>query len=302
MIGRVTQTSMQYASLRHLQAGQARLSELQDRQSSGKLLTRPSDNPAGAVDALRLRSAQRANAQYARNADDAIGWLSTLDSTLTATSTQMSGVRDLIIQAGNGALSSTQREAIAAQLDASAGALLGLANTTYMGRTIFAGTSTAGEAFTAQPDGTYTWNGTSGAPVERRIGDATTVQVDSAGPSVFGSDEGGGQSVFAFIGSMAASLRAGDAVDVSASLTTIDSFSSGVLSQASTVGTRYNQAQGAKAAQQSLQLTLTQQLSAVEDADLAETIIDLSTQQVAYQAALSATAQVLQPSLLDFLS
>jgi len=46
---------------------------------------------------------------------------------------------------------------------------------------------------------------------------------------------------------------------------------------------------------------LTSQLSDVEDIDLPKTISDMQLQQVAYQAALSAGAKVVQPSLVDFL-
>jgi flagellar hook-associated protein 3 FlgL len=46
---------------------------------------------------------------------------------------------------------------------------------------------------------------------------------------------------------------------------------------------------------------LQSQLSDVEDIDLPKTITELSLQQTAYQAALAATAKVIQPSLVDFL-
>jgi flagellar hook-associated protein 3 FlgL len=48
-------------------------------------------------------------------------------------------------------------------------------------------------------------------------------------------------------------------------------------------------------------LSLTGQLSEVEDIDLPKTITELQLQQTAYQAALAATARVVQPSLVDFL-
>ena len=46
--------------------------------------------------------------------------------------------------------------------------------------------------------------------------------------------------------------------------------------------------------------TLTQ-LSETEDADMAKTLIDFSSQQAAYQAALKAGANIVQSSLMDFL-
>jgi hypothetical protein len=48
-------------------------------------------------------------------------------------------------------------------------------------------------------------------------------------------------------------------------------------------------------------LTMKENVSDVEDADLAEVMMNLQTQQVAYQAALRATARAIHPSLADFL-
>ncbi len=48
-------------------------------------------------------------------------------------------------------------------------------------------------------------------------------------------------------------------------------------------------------------LSVTSQLSEVEDVDLPKTIMDMQLQQTSYQAALAASAKVIQPSLIDFL-
>ncbi|CAN5337420.1 hypothetical protein BH23ACT9_BH23ACT9_24200 [soil metagenome] len=48
-------------------------------------------------------------------------------------------------------------------------------------------------------------------------------------------------------------------------------------------------------------VTAMQTRSAIARIDMPETIMELQMQEVAYQAALGATARVLQPSLLDFL-
>ena len=45
----------------------------------------------------------------------------------------------------------------------------------------------------------------------------------------------------------------------------------------------------------------TRQLSETEDADIAKTLIELNSQQTAYQASLKVGANILQTSLLDFL-
>jgi flagellar hook-associated protein 3 FlgL len=48
-------------------------------------------------------------------------------------------------------------------------------------------------------------------------------------------------------------------------------------------------------------LSVSSQLSDIEDVDLPKAIMDLQIQQTSYQAALAATAKVIQPSLIDFL-
>jgi flagellar hook-associated protein 3 FlgL len=48
-------------------------------------------------------------------------------------------------------------------------------------------------------------------------------------------------------------------------------------------------------------ISLKGQLSEVEDIDLPQTIMDVKLQETAYQAALAASARVIQPSLMDFL-
>jgi flagellar hook-associated protein 3 FlgL len=67
------------------------------------------------------------------------------------------------------------------------------------------------------------------------------------------------------------------------------------------VGTRGQRLEQAASINATRSLTLTAQLADTEDVDLPKTIMNMQAQQVSYQAALQVTAQVLQPTLLDFL-
>jgi flagellar hook-associated protein 3 FlgL len=67
------------------------------------------------------------------------------------------------------------------------------------------------------------------------------------------------------------------------------------------VGTRYGRVEGAQTTLTDANLNNTAALSEVENVDIAKAIVDLQMAEVAHQAALGATARVLQPSLLDFL-
>ncbi|HRK48069.1 MAG TPA: flagellin, partial [Nocardioides sp.] len=68
-----------------------------------------------------------------------------------------------------------------------------------------------------------------------------------------------------------------------------------------TVGATYKRIETAQSGLVDRKLNLTTSLSNIEDIDLAEASIEVSMRQVAYQAALAATAKTLQPSLMDFL-
>jgi flagellar hook-associated protein 3 FlgL len=62
-----------------------------------------------------------------------------------------------------------------------------------------------------------------------------------------------------------------------------------------------NRLQLAGARIQDTQTNTTAALSKVQDADMAATITNFSTEQAAYTAALRASASIVQTSLLDFL-
>ena len=299
MIGRVTQSSIQSGSLHHLQKRMSSQANLHEQLSSGKRVNRPSDDPAGSVDIMRIRSQQRADTQYERNVNNAISWLTTIDDTLTTVSSRLTKARTLVLQGANsGAMSENQRGAIANEIEAIGQALVGLANTSYNGRFVFAGTSAADSAFTVEEDpatGEKTYAHT-GSAVERRVADATSLRIDSDGAHVFG--EGAG-SVFALMDRIAQDLR--DGKDISGYVDQIDAVSSRVLQEAGRVGSRVNQATEAKEAILNRSVTLASQLQAVEEIDTPAALIELSTLETAYQIALASTARVLQPSLLDHL-
>ena len=67
------------------------------------------------------------------------------------------------------------------------------------------------------------------------------------------------------------------------------------------IGTRSARMETAATINSNLQLTLQPSSAHTEDVDLPKTIMNLQMQQTGYQAALSATAKALQPTLLDFL-
>lgn len=288
---RITTASLTTNTERNLQAAMNRLATIQNKAGTHKEIGRPSDDPAGTANVMALRTQQRQNEQFSRNVQDANGWLSTTDQALTTATDILQQVRDLTVKGANdGALNPDAKEAIALELDQLHDALLNAANTQFMGRHVFAGTSDKANAV----DSSYGFSGTSG--VERRIGTNSNVRVDADGAQVFGE---GSASVFQLIKNIAADLRAG--ANISSRIGEVDLGLQKVLGSQATIGASHASVLAADDALLSDSVALEARRSGIEDIDMGSVILELKTQEVAYQAALSAASRTLQPSLMDFL-
>jgi flagellar hook-associated protein 3 FlgL len=291
---RVTERSVATKVLNGLNGNLNRLGDIQQKMSSGKEISQPSDSPTGTVLSMRYRSEMATVSQYGRNAADGVAWLGAADSALQSTTKQVQQVRDLVLQgASAGAAGSPEaRESLAAEIDNIRKSVIAVANTRYLDRPIFGGTTAGTNAYA--DDGSFT--GDSGT-VLRTVGDGNRVQVNVSGPDAFGT---GTDQIFAILTDVADHLR-NDPSALSADLDRIDGAQATLQKAMATVGARYNQVTAAQDASESRVMDLTGQLSDVEDIDLAKTITDMQLQQSAYQVALAAAAKVVQPSLVDFL-
>jgi flagellar hook-associated protein 3 FlgL len=300
---RVTQHSIATNSLANLQANLLRVSQLQEQMTSGKVINRPSDSPTGAISSLDLRAQIKGAEQHSRNADDGVSWLGAQDTTLGTINDVLQRVRVLTLQGTSTGNSDPEaRKAIATEISSLRDSVLSLANTTYLGRPVFGGTSANEQAFVADTSDPsivpppIVYNG-DGGQVTRRIGVNSTVRVDSGGLDVFGPD---GASLFTVLDRITDHLTS-DPTALQGDLDDLDAATLRVRNARTDVGARYGQADAARQAADDRVLSLRATLSGVEDIDLPHTIMDLQMQQMAYQTALGATAKALQPSLLDFL-
>ena len=294
MISRMTNSMLLASAQRNMQTSMSQLGRLQEQASSQKRITKPSDDPQGVSEAMQVRAQQRAGEQFARNINDGAGWLTTIDGALKSSTDLLQRARNLVVQGSNsGALSGPAREAIALELDSLREELLRQANTEYLGQLVFAGNSTASVAF----DATLTHTGVAGSTVERRVGTASTIQVDADGAKIFGE---GADSVFALLADTAQDLRTG--TNVGPRLTALDDRIKTVLGEHALVGSRYTQLERVRSVTMDQSLSLQSQLAGIEDVDLGRVIIDLKSQEIAYQTALAVTSRALQPTLMSFLA
>jgi flagellar hook-associated protein 3 FlgL len=297
---RITQRAVAQTALQGLNRNLSELGKLQEQLTSGKVVSKPSDSPTGVNRSMQIRKDQAATEQQARNISDAQSWMETTDTALTTMLAQVRKVRDLTVQAANdGAMTGSSRTAIATEVAALRESLLGLANENVDGRPVFGGITSGSQAY--RTDGTWVGvgsaDGTGVVPINRRISNDEQVRIDVTGPEAFGP---AGDDLFALVGRIAGNVT-GDPAALDDDLADLDVAIDRLLTATSTVGARAARVETAAQVNTDRQLSLAKQLTAVEDVDLPKTIMTLQMQQVTYQAALQATAQVIQPSLVDFL-
>ena len=150
---------------------------------------------------MRLRSSIADQQQYARNAEDGLGWLGQIDNTLTAMNGEVRRARDLGLQGVNGSSGPAAREALAVEVDKirEVAARLRQHDVPRSSRSS-AASPPATEAFDPT---TGNFVGQPGA-VNRTIGDGAPVDVQVDGQTVFGPD---GNSLFDDLADLSAALR-----------------------------------------------------------------------------------------------
>jgi flagellar hook-associated protein 3 FlgL len=293
-MNRVTNSMTARTVLSDIQNVQSQLTATQNKLSSGKQLTKPSDDPFGTSRALLYRGELAANTQYQSNVNAATAWLNTTDTALGSISDDAARARDLLLQGANGSMSQTDKDAIADELDQLADSIKTAGNTQYAGSYVFAGAKTGTQPFAIGGADTYAGDTTT---INREIDQNVTVPVNVTGDTVV-------SPVLAAIRQAAIDLRTGGtpANLGTTDLKALDAASDNISETRAIVGARQNRMTSALSRLQQISVAQSQQLSDTEDADMAQTMIDFSTQSAVYQAALKAGANLIQPSLMNFLS
>jgi len=181
MTTRITHQTIAANALANLQQSLSVTQKLSDRRVGVHISTVPSDDPAGTVSALQIREDSRAQQQYSRSAADGLGWLGAADGALNTAIASLRRAQELTLRGANtGANGPDARAAMAVEIRQIRDAMLEVANTTYLGRPVFGGTTKEAQAF---DDGSYI--GDHGTVV-RSLGPNTNIRVDTDGQEAFG--------------------------------------------------------------------------------------------------------------------
>ncbi len=140
---RVTQLGMQNAWIQNLQSRLGKLETINEQIATGKAIAKPSDDPAGAAQIVRISELSARNQQYLENIDRALAVQQYTESVLGDVSDAVMRAKSLAVEGANDASVSVSGSltALAGEVAGIADSLLQLANTQYLGSYLFSGTS-----------------------------------------------------------------------------------------------------------------------------------------------------------------
>jgi len=282
-----------------MQTAQQNAQTAAQQVSTGRRVNNLSDDPAAAA-ALVLNNAQTSqDAQFQSNIGDLQSKFQVADSVMNSAVQLMTSAISLGTQGATGTLTDSNRQQIATQVAGLQQQMLALANTSYQGTYIFSGTDVTTQPFSADssdPSGVV-YNGNS-AVTTVEISPGQSLQANLPGDQLFANSSA---NVFAALNDLTNALNSG--TGIAAANTEVQNAFNQLNSQRVFYGNALNQLQSTESFLSQDTVNLSQQQNNLVGANLATAASNLSQSQVAEQAAISATAQILNmPTLLNYLS
>ncbi|MGC8862523.1 MAG: flagellar hook-associated protein FlgL [Armatimonadota bacterium] len=282
-----------------------RLIEAQNTASSGKRISRPSDDVPGIGRSLSLRSALSQLEQLSRNADVVRSQLSVTSTTLDSVVNALQEARRLALTASNSTQTSQSRAAIAAQLDSVMTELARLGNTQYAGKYIFSGASSDTQTIVPgdPPSPPFVCNGDS-VELTVQVAPSVYMAANVTGKKLFNFDGEampGESDTFSVIDELKTRVLNGSPVDVSTWLARVDAHLANVIAIRSQVGGRLARLEAASNSLADSRTELQRLLSETEDVDLSQALVELRARENIYQAAVAVASRLLNVSLVEYL-
>jgi len=164
-----------------------RLAELLDAQqmtSTGKRISKPSDDPVGASVAIGLRGEQAAVETWRRTAGAGNAFLGATNAALVSAQELFSQIRAHAVQGLSGTMTGADRLVVADQLEGMKASLLDIANSSFDGKYLFAGSASAAKPFESAADGVVSYRGNDEIETVL-LGEDVEVPINVPGSSVF---------------------------------------------------------------------------------------------------------------------
>ena len=265
--------------------------------TTGLSVNVPSDNPAAAAVLVQNADQTSQADQFQRSIGGIQGEIQNADSALNSVTAALQQAISLGVEGANGTVNASDRAALVTQVQGIQSQLLNLANLSYQGNYVFAGTATQTPPYVLNPSSPsgVTYQGNSGAN-SVTLGNHFALQTNLPGSQLFSAS---GNDMFQSIQDLITSLQSG--TGIGAAVTEVSNSLNYVDGQRVFYGNGLNQLTSQQTYLSSETTELAQQQNTVGGADLTTVISNLTNSQTSLQATLEAVGQTARIDLFDYL-
>ncbi|WP_445487932.1 flagellar hook-associated protein FlgL [Niallia sp. 03133] len=294
---RITQSMLSANSLRNISNGYEKMGKYQDQISTGKKITKPSDDPVVAMKGMYYRTGLTEIDQYKRNLSELYVWMDNSEAGVEQTNDNLQRVRELTLQAKNDTNTPEDKQAIAKEIEQIKKDIVTVANTQVNGRYIFHGTDVSNPPVTDGDPPTVAANIMDPAinSYSVEVSRGVSLKANISPGTVFSQD------LFNTLQGIQSSLESGDTSQLDSFLGDLDKSLDSINGERSELGARYNRLEMVESRIDQQQVVASKILSDNEDVEMEQAITDLTVQESVHRAALSVGARIMQTSLMDFL-
>ncbi|MES2106604.1 MAG: flagellar hook-associated protein FlgL [Pseudomonadota bacterium] len=165
---------------------QSSLYRTQQQIAANRRILNPGDDPIGSARALVISQSDAINDHLAANRNTVKGSLNTTEGALASVTTLLQNAKGLVVAAGSGTLTASDRATYATQLQSSLNDLLGLANSQDgFGDYMFSGYATTTKPYTQTANGAA-YNGDQGQR-QLQVDTSRQLALSDVGPAIFGN-------------------------------------------------------------------------------------------------------------------
>jgi flagellar hook-associated protein 3 FlgL len=265
--------------------------------SSGQKLNSLSDDPAAASSLVNMRIESSSDAQYLQNISSLTGSLNVADSALSSVVEALTSAQSVGVEGANGTNNTSNRQALAQEVQGIQQEIMGLANTTYNGEYLFSGTATTTQPYvedaTSASGVTYKGNDSSNS-VE--ISEGQAMPTSLPGSQLFSNPT---TSVFQSLQDLYTALNSNG--NISGATTEVQNALNYVSTQQTFYGNSVDRLNNAQTFLTQEQTQLTETEGNAVDVNMATAVTDLSQTVTTQQALLAAGGKISQLNLFDYL-
>ncbi|UCH81548.1 MAG: flagellar hook-associated protein FlgL [Nitrospiraceae bacterium] len=290
---RITSISIFNQLTRSLHNNLRVLSKLSNRLATGKNISSPSEDITVMGRSMDYKVTLNELNQLRKNIDEADALLSYTDSVMSVMATTLTRSKELAIQGSTDTLTDVDRAALAREILVMRDEVVSLSNSKYRNRYLFSGFKTNINAF----DASFNYQGDSGE-IHVLIDRGSTMSVNIPGDSVFGD---GATSIMGMLDQFYNDLISGNKAGIQGAVDSIDNALDTIADVRAEMGAKLRNLDEQRLNLDNRGFNIQTLLSNVEDADIADTVSEISKTEVALQSLRAAGAEVFSKSLLDFL-